>query len=572
MSNYEEWNSAIENYFTAGAPKGSHIFLSLDDEAIEDIAVRFLNENVDNEPVENFLAAVRERCVLPMDNGITLRNFQKDNEKVPGGVGFLGVMVLAAYRMQEEEGIDESNYFLRLREGLHLTPLRGRPDGMPPGAEEHLWIEWNNFLVHSGFQPTAERGTGPQTFLRYVLSQAILRESDKKFLRQRYFERKLPLQFDRDQLGFWLSRQQINRKHLNEGLHHIDPARVWEFYRAAYRVYETGDWLDGEGHRSPVKLIRTRNIEGGIYRGETLSGDVQYYLFPKQPERSRSNQLFVSRKDGVASEPLHPLREGYFRPLWVQKPFVEEPLQFPLSGDPYIQCLTFPKRDFWILTSDPVTPYGAFATWKPYLELGEKLLVLCQKGAYVTEMSRLKDMKLIDWKEHVQCNEWVEYYDCMVLSYDWSGFIGDPLCRALVNSLAPRTPAGISLVGGLRDRNQNAWLDGFPPSLKIYGFEKQFDVTVTATRGIVILKEEISRQEEISLDQDLKPDVYEVEVKWNGRRVAARMFRIISWDDIQENPDCEEVVNSQHISTSGLHLCGPIIVDEMRNAEDAYHA
>jgi len=42
-------------------------------------------------------------------------------------------MVVAAYNMREEEGIDEANYFLRLREVLKLPLRRGRPEGMPAG-------------------------------------------------------------------------------------------------------------------------------------------------------------------------------------------------------------------------------------------------------------------------------------------------------------------------------------------------------------------------------------------------------------------------------------------------------
>jgi hypothetical protein len=61
-------------------------------------------------------------------------------------------MVLAAYNMQEEEGINETNYFLRLRELLDLPPVQRRPEGMTPaGAEEPLWQNWNNYLAAMGF-------------------------------------------------------------------------------------------------------------------------------------------------------------------------------------------------------------------------------------------------------------------------------------------------------------------------------------------------------------------------------------------------------------------------------------
>jgi hypothetical protein len=273
MAGFDAWNKAVAAYFTAGAAKGSPIFLSLDLEAIEDVAARFLDEGLDGDPLQDFSKAVRTRCVSSSGDHVNLDALGNGDGNIPGGVGFLGLMVFAAYNMQEEEGIDDSNYFLRLQEVLGLPQYQGRPDGMPPGAEEPLWKAWNDHLTTSGFQPTAERGSGPQTYLRYVLSQAILRESDKQFLRQRFHDSHLPLQFDCDQLGFWLSRQALMRRHLQEGLHHTDPARVWEFYRSAHRVYETGDWVGSTGSRPASDRARSRSIECGIYRTVDLLGD-----------------------------------------------------------------------------------------------------------------------------------------------------------------------------------------------------------------------------------------------------------------------------------------------------------
>ena len=572
MACYESWNTAIATYFTAGARKGSHIFLSLDEEAIEDIAVEFMNEAFETDPVKDFIAAVRSKCLCTSSGELTLRPFHKYLGKIPGGVAFLGSMVLAAYRMQEEAGIDESNYFLRFREVLELPPIPGRPDGMPPGAEEPLWIAWNRFLEGLGLLPSAERGAGPQTYLRYALSQAILRESDKQFLRQRYIEKNLGPQLDIDQLSYWLSREQINRKHLHEGLHHVDPARAWEFNRAAYRVYEESDWLVGNRNGSGVTGRRVRSIESGLYRAETLDGRSEYHIFPRQPDRSRHAQLHVSRACATEQEPLRQLRAGYFRPLWEQEPFVDEPLQFDVGGDNHIQGLVFPRRDFWILTADPETTHGAFATWKPYIELGEKLIILCSAGPFADEMKRLRQDRLIDWSSHADHGDWVEYFGCMVLSYDWGGFISVPECRALANALTPHSAASVALSGGLRDRNQNAWLAGFPPTLKVYGFEKQFEITVKTSGGIEILEDEVASQQEFSLPDALAPDVYEIEVKWNEKRIAGRMFRMIPWDDIQDNPSLEEIVNCSPISTAGLRLRGPFILDDTVETGEVNHS
>ncbi len=112
-----------------------------------------------------------QRSVTQFRQAVSIEGLKPNIGDFPGSIGFLALMVFAAYNMQEEEGIDESNYFFRLREILNLPLYRGRPEGMPTGTEEPLWKAWNRYLTHAGFQETAERGAGPQTYLRYMLSQ-----------------------------------------------------------------------------------------------------------------------------------------------------------------------------------------------------------------------------------------------------------------------------------------------------------------------------------------------------------------------------------------------------------------
>lgn len=574
MATYESWNQGLATYFTTGAAIGTPIFLSVDLEAIEEVSARFLDEPVEGDPIRDFIGAVRQRCIAPFREIVKIDGLRNDIGGFPGGVAFLGLMVYAAYNMQgeEEEGIDESNYFLRLREVLGLTLYRGRPEGLPAGAEEPLWKEWNQYLTDAGYQETAERGSGPQTYLRYALSQAILRESDKQYLRQRFHDSHLSLQYDCDQLGFWLSRQHVTRRHLYEGLQHPNPGRRWEFYQAAHHVYEAGNWCVGASIRPATGHLRLRNIECGLYRTVNLSGEHQYRIFPKQPARMLSKQLSVMPPNMASHQPLRPIRAGFFAPLWSQSPFVDDALEYNIIGDPGVQKMLFPAREFWILMRDPENPQGSWATWKPYLELGERLLVLCRQGMFDAEMNRFKESKLLDWTDRVECEGWVEYHECMVISYDWGGFITTPECRALADALAPRAMVGVSLKGGLRDPNQNAWMEGFPPSIKVYGFDRQFELIVTSAHGFKLFHEEISPQLEVAIPNDLAPDQYQIEIKWSGKRAAVRMFRIIPWDNIQEHPEPEEITNSNPASTAGLSLRGARIIrihtDNMEEAHD----
>jgi hypothetical protein len=570
MASYESWNKAIASYFIAGLAKGAHVFLSLDEEAIEDIVDRgFVDGPVKGNALADFVKSVRSRCVqdfalLVQLNlvKLNLHGFRADLNGVPGGVGFLGVMVLAAYRMQEDEGIDETNYFLRFREVLRLPEDKGRPDGMPAGDEEPLWKAWNEFVSRNGFQVTAEKGDeGSQRYLHYVMSQAILRQADKDFLARKFREAHLDQQWDCNQLGGWLSRQPITRIHLREGLTHHEPARVWEFHKAAHRVYESTNWdvQPGQerGSRSTASLAR--KLEAGLYRSVSLAGEVVYHLFPRQPSRCRSTDLSV--RSGGKTHRLKLLRPGYFAPLWPQEPFPDKAIELDVLGDPIIQKMLMPKRDFWVLTVDSDNPCGAWATWRPYLDLGEKLIILCRDGTFSAEMTRFRDAKLMEWSGEDRHDGWTEYYGCMVLSFDWGGFNVRPECRSLLDTLAPRTPAGVSLGGGLRDPNQNAWLEGFPPILRVYGFESRFRLTVDGPDGQAI-DEEVVRQEDVPLPCGLPPDNYVVSVRGHGRTLATRMFRIVPWDALTATPNLEQIRNRMPASTAGLCLCGALISSE----------
>lgn len=553
MAEYESWNTALIDYVTAGVAKGAPVFLSIDEDAIAEIAERFLPETVTSDPLQDFVRAVRARFVSPYTGLLDLGNLRSIPGERPPGVGFLAVMVLAAYNMQDEEGVDETNYFLRLRSLLRLTGGRGRPDGMRAGAEEPLWKAWNRYLTAAGFQATAKRGSGAQTYLRYVFSQAILRESDKQHLRQRFSESRLPLHLDTMDLGGWLSRQVINRKHLRAGLHHPDPGRRWEFYLSAHRVYEETQWKNSDIGRKAGERMAARSIECGLYRTENLIGEAEYWLFPRQPARALPASLGLAQPGSARVQPLKPLRAGFYAPLWPQEPFVDEAIELAVTGDPAIRKAIFPRRDFWILACDPEDSFGAWATWRPYQEVGEMLLVLCRPGQFAEEMDRLHEQKLIEWGERIEMPGWIEYQNCMILSYDWGAFIPTPECRALADALTPHAVAGVSLSGGLRAPSQNAWLDGFLPVMKVYGFERQFEVTIVSSEGDEVHSFEAQRQVELPLP-NLEPGSYTIEVNWGGRVLAMRAFRVIPWEGITAHPHPSEVTNCSMLALAGISL------------------
>ena len=565
MPDYEAWNRAIASYFTAGVPMGNAVFLSVDGDALEEIAFEFLDITAGTlDTAADFVTAVRDVCVQPCGM-LDLQRFRGQDDGFPSGVGFLAHLVLAANRMQDDNVAHDLNYFLRLREILGIDPEQSRPEGLPAGAEEPLWLAWNRYLALKGFLPTAERGEGPQKFLRYIISQAILRECDKDYLLDVLRTNHVPPNLDCDQIGFWLARCHLNRRHLRDGIHHPDPTRKWEFYSAAHRLYESEEaWNAADVAPRRATGDRARTIEAGLYREESLFGSATHYLFPRQPSRSRAAVLDVSRLPNEAPIRLEVLRPGFFVPPWEQEPFCDAPIESPISRGAGVRCIRFPNRDFWLLTVDPENPQGAWATWKRYVDLGELFMVLCRPGEFDAEMQRFKEAALLDWEEKVVGTNWVEYHGCMVLSYEWGAFIPNAGCRTLADALTPRSLAGVSLLGGLRDPNQNAWIEDCLPCLKVYGFDSQFEVRITSSDDREVFRDEVTQQEELSLP-DLSADQYMISVGSHDSIHASRMFRIIGWDQVQAHQSPEPITNASPQSTAGLALRGPLIV----NAEAA---
>jgi hypothetical protein len=173
MPIYDVWNNALIDYLTTRVPRGSSVFLDINDDILEDIGRTFaVQSNSSTRWVDDFKRAVRAKCVagakVHLENLPT--NRADDASARPQEVAFLGAMVLAAYYMGEDEETSSINYFKRLRNILHLDEdgeADGRPKGMKAGSEERLWTEWGVWLQKHGFLPTAQRGEGSKTYINY---------------------------------------------------------------------------------------------------------------------------------------------------------------------------------------------------------------------------------------------------------------------------------------------------------------------------------------------------------------------------------------------------------------------
>jgi hypothetical protein len=570
MAAYANWNDAISRYFTSNVPSGSGIFLTLNDDTLGEIAANFLSGDLDSQDVaHDFIHAVRAQVVTHEE--VTLETIKGDvGMDYPLSVAFLSLMVLAAHRMDntEAEGINEKNYFKRLTQLLNLPQKHGpRPAGLPPGSEAPLWLNWNGWLQKHSWQPTARSGPeGPRKYLNYVLTQALVRDGDKSYLQARFRENvnagSITKKMDEVQLAGWLQRTNvITRRYLREGFRSSDPRRAAAFYEAAYQVFQSTIWDGGSGVGT---ARRPRIINAGIIRSVSLSGQISYRMFVPQPINWIQKPLDIYPSGGKKNS-LKVGRVGHFKPLETQQPFIPESLWFFLEGDPLLEAVVFPRRDFWILTPDPEDPTGAFATWEKFPNLlGQKFTMICStEGQQLVqrELEKFKDAGLLDWDIGPQTVPGMpvqEYSGCMILSSAWDGVIPSDQCVGLYEALKPKQFATISLAGGIRAPNQNAWLVGHPPEVKIYGFESQFTLWLMDADEIRFCCVH-DCQQPLQLDSNLEAGIYSLEAAWNDQVVATRSFRLIDWEEIESTEPQSE--SSLKIDASGrlLRVSGAII-------------
>ncbi len=585
MPDYKQWNTAIIDYFTEEVPKGTPIYLTVNDEVLKIIGNKYFQTSIET-AVDDFENSIRNKCtsILNAQKWVCLDNIcSYDIDDYPLGVAFLSAMVLAAHRMAEEADIDAANYFMRFCKLLQVAANQqgSRPKGMglnnnegsERGAEVSLWRCWNAWLESHGFVSTAKPlANGPLKYLNYTIEQALLRDDDVEFLRRKFRDVLNHLRsLDEAQLRGWMTRQNFTRKHLKAGLESYDEGRVSAFLDAAYRVYDTMDW-DNEAGDAFIGATATRCLIAGLERRVSGCGEASYWMLPRRPTHWKAVQLEVLTQNNTLQK-LELYRADLFRPTWSINPFTDTSEVFTVSGDSGFDQLVFPKRDFWVLTEDPDDMDKTLATWDKYPRLLGKKFMLLLKGSIESSLSqellRYKDANLIDWEGTAKEDKrgWTEFHGCMILSHTlvWAGVRPISAATELYDALKPWSTelASLSLSGGLKAPNQKAWLNGYPPTLRIYGFELDYQLYIARGQE-VIGNFEVQSQEAIDLsDVCGDPGFYRLRVILQSKTVATRDLRIISWDDVEP----AFVENAKWVRLDTVKIRGPWL-EEMEEQHD----
>ncbi len=579
MANYQQWNQAIASYFTSGIPRGTRVHLSVYDDICDRIGEEYGLDLSANTWIDDFLSAVRNKVFF--GERIDLSGLGEcDAKDYPLGVAFLATTVLAAYRMADDEEINDTNYFQRLKQIFRITTESCRPPGLKTGSEKPLWQEWNRWLMRQGFLPSAKPGSGRRyKYINYPISQSLLRRADKDRLCRLFDEKQWKKDWDEMTLLANVRREASRlSQHLKQLLE--DRQRYEAIAEAIHEVYQ--QWLEYPEISATTQnreiSTRSRYLFAGLYRTEDpFFGKIDYYLYPKQ---QRGPQLAsISIQQGDKCKPLREERPGWYFPLEypLNASELDRGARYEIIGNanldsasaPLRERLILPQRDFWILIPDPDNPdAGVYASWGTP-PLGTAFILLC-KQELLSDLQRLRDEKLIEWsgepmpsfENSIDNLNWVELDQCMVISQDWDAVFIDN--SELKDALQPIVRLSISLSGGLRVPQHNAWLEEYPPEITVFGFSPSAELKVTR----------ISDNHEIysatvETNQKIPPIVfpgtgdYLLEAT-AGTSTNERFVRILPWSElaIRRRDSFANAPSKQHEQLdlgSGYRICGSII-------------
>ncbi len=570
MQRYHKWNQALFRYVLADVPNGGRVFLAIDDDALLEAAEFMQNPPDPEQRVDDFIQAVRQHCVKGGLLRLRLLEPTPDDgqsSSAPKYLAFLAAMVLAAYRMERTETNSQTNYFIHLNEILGLPSDSGRPAEL--AGEERFWLDWAAWLTRRGYQPSAQAGEGAYKYIRYPISQALLRRRDKVELWHHFARYNWSTEIDDPrQVMRQLHGERSFCQHLRTILQDAedDPIYAEGLQQAIYAEYDR--WSDSDFQPTePQQRTRTSRFTAGVYRTtDFLTDEATYWLFPRAPRQVDDHAWQVE----YAGQTLPLTRQGGG---WL------EPLDLPLSAEllttgltlPVIageqqQTLTLPARTFWLLTADPDNPdTDDQASWgRP--ELGAPFTMLC-RTALLADLTRLRERQLIDWTgEPIPLepnSEWLELTAMRVLSADWTGV--SLTHDELADGLKPPSSLRVRLRGGLRTPTPQSWLVGYGPELTLRSdvySEATLTVIDEATNATIETRT-IQPETPISLAYPVGEYTLAISVD-AGSDAQTRTVKLVDWADLPLAP----LTNIDTVmATNPLPVWGALLFEEKIGAQ-----
>lgn len=531
MPDYRQWNTALIEHVTHGAPLGSTIYLEVSDDTLTRIGVQRWGPPKGAASWRgDFLAAVQESTVAR--GRVSLEWMLEDEQERPPGVAFLGAMVLAASNMAEDaaQAVHARNYFRRLAEVLGLSlEAQGRPPGLPSGAEEPLWRAWLAFLRSRGYDSTARGGEGAQRFTAYPISQTLIPAAERQRLFRLFSERAYPATWDGETLASRLRADGVTSAKLRELLGRTGAAAedVQSALQEQLQAFHASSKPEGAASGMGA-AFSTRQLLAGLYREEHWrTGEPEYRLFPRQPRGVRLTDMTVEVEGG--EEELVVERPGYYRPLGEVMPDqLSAGGRYAVRGSAFVDALVLPARQYWLLRPDPDSAgmYASLGT----PGVGEHFLLLVHKDL-LPDVQRFHEEELLKWSGEPTPlgSGWVELHDVMVIGNHWAE-VSAGKAGALHEALRPAGGVSVHVEGGVRTQRAGAYLVGGAPRISVTSFFTEAFLTVCRD-GREVFSGAVAPGEPLPGLLD-RPGEYELVAQARGTR-AVRLVSVMAWEDLQ---------------------------------------
>lgn len=555
MPSYYEWNTALIEHVTHGAPLGSTVYLEVSEESLARVGVQRWGTPPDGMSWrDDFVMAVQAGCLL--GDRVTIDWMRgEDPRGRPLGVAFLGAMVLAASNMAADaaQAVHAKNYFRRLAEVLGLPrDVQGRPAGLPVGAEEPLWQAWVAFLRSRGYDSTARGGEGAWRFTGYPVSQSLIPRGERQRLARLFAERGYPATWDGETIASRLRAEGGVSVKVRELLHRTGAAAE-DVQGALQEVLQA--WHASGVAGGDVALgaaLSARQVVAGLYREEHwLTREPEYRLFPRQPRGVRLSAMHVELLGGA--EALVVERPGYYRPVGTVTPAdLHVGARYVVAGSAFVDALVLPARDYWVLRPDPDSA-GQFASLGTP-GVGEHLVLLL-RDTLLEDVQRFREEGLLAWQgDAVPVGDgWLELHGVMVTANHWAD-VPAGKARGLHDALRPAGGISIHVEGGVRTQRAGAYLVGGEPQVRIMSFYQQADLTVLRN-GVPVDARPVTPGETL-IGVLGGPGEYELIAEARGARTV-RLLSVVNWEELRAADVTPGAVPG--VPVGGWHVLGAAV-------------
>jgi len=268
--NYNEFNKILNSIFFDRRFKQLPIYLDLEDNIKEELSVKtgisklYFDEQF-GQIVKSKLSVDSKNPFYKLD--LETKEWSRFNKSrlPPPYTSLLCLLSLAAERMNSDEGISPTNYYVRLNEilGLNENEILARSLKNNSRLTERFWLGLNKWLVKNDFDfgiPTARTIFSNWKYVSYAWSQALIRDADRSNLETFFLARNLfPKQI--------ISEMEM-QLHLNEwmmpGKASINLLRIWNDENTKDKVIDASidhlkDW-EGDIKSNQLTLNSKREL------------------------------------------------------------------------------------------------------------------------------------------------------------------------------------------------------------------------------------------------------------------------------------------------------------------------